>query len=428
MRRIYAALLYVAIPLASLVVLWRGLAERNYWRGWQQRFGADFRFDTPRLWVHAASVGEVQAASIVIRALRSARPEQRLLLTCTTPTGRERARQQLGDTVDIRYAPYDLPLIVRRVLRAARVSQLLVLETELWPNLLHACAGAQVPVCMVSARVSERTVRRLTLFRGLLSGAALANMSVAAQTDTDARRFAQLGVALAAISVCGNVKFDQPLDDSVRARGSALRVRYASARPVWVAGSTHAGEEVAALAAHAALIEQLGDAWLVLAPRHPQRFAEVAAMLQARELKFVRRSQNAATSDEQLRATPAQVLLLDTLGELTDFYAAADLAFVGGSLVPVGGHNLLEPAALGVATISGTHQFNAPDVARMLTDRHALCLVSTPQELTAAVTRLMGDAVARHALADAARAAVTDNRGALEKILQLLKVRPEPPG
>ncbi len=420
MRRIYTALLYLAIPLATLVVVWRGIAERHYWRGWRQRFGGDFRFDSPRIWVHAASVGEVQAASILIRALQAAYPERRILLTSATPTGRERARQQLGNTVDIRYAPYDLPIIVRRVLRGARVSRLLVLETELWPNLLHECADAQVPVCMVSARVSERTVRRLNRFAGLLSRAALDNLSVAAQSKDDVRRFAQLGVASAAISVCGNVKFDQQIDEAVRVRGGALRRRFAGHRPVWVAGSTHAGEEVVALDAHAALIKEVGDACLIIAPRHPQRFAEVAALLQARGVRFIRRSENSEISGQQAAEEAAQVLLLDSLGELTDFYAAADLVFVGGSLVPVGGHNLLEPAALGVATITGNHQFNAPDVARILSERHALCVVSSPTELTVEVMRLMSDTIARQQLADSARAAVTDNRGALEKILRLV--------
>ena len=423
MRRIYSALLWLALPFASLWVLWRGFTEPDNWRGWRQRFGGDFHFDSPRIWVHAASVGEVQAASIVIRALLAERPEQRILLTSATPTGRERARQQLGDAVDIRSAPYDLTGIVRRVLRAARVTMLIVLETELWPNLLHETANARVPVCLVSARVSARTVRHLSTFAGLLSRTALGNICVAAQTDMDAQRFMQLGVMPASISVCGNLKFDQPLDALRRDRSNALRRRFAAGRPMWVAGSTHEGEEVAVLDAHAVLIKQLGDALLVIAPRHPQRFAEVVAVLQARDLNFARRSQRAGTSDQLAGETAAQVLLLDTMGELTDFYAAADLVFVGGSLVPVGGHNLLEPAALGVATVSGNHQFNAPDVARMLSACHALCIVHSPSELTAAVTRLMSDAGARQQLADAARDAVTANRGALEKTLRLVAAR-----
>jgi 3-deoxy-D-manno-octulosonic-acid transferase len=423
MRRIYSALLWIVMPLASLVVLWRGISKRDYWRGWQQRFGGDFRFDAPRIWVHAASVGEVQAASIVIRALLAERPEQRIMLTSATPTGRERARQQLGDAIDIRYAPYDLPVIVRRVLRAARASVLVVLETELWPNLLHECANARVPVCIVSARVSERTVRRLSTFVGLLSRTALGNISVAAQTDLDAQRFARLGVLPASISVCGNVKFDQSPDSGQRDRGNALRRHFAPSRPMWVAGSTHAGEELAVLDAHAALVRQFGNACLVIAPRHPQRFAEVAAILQACGQSFARRSQMPGISDGQSDETVAGVLLLDTLGELTDFYAAADLAFVGGSLVSVGGHNLLESAALGVATVSGNHQFNAPDVARILSERHALCIVHSPGELTAAIMRLLSDSGARQQLADAARATVADNRGALEKILRLVAAR-----
>jgi 3-deoxy-D-manno-octulosonic-acid transferase len=422
MRRLYTALLWLAIPLASLVVLWRGLTNRQYWLGWRGRFGGDSEFGAPHVWVHAVSLGEVQAAGILIRALQADNPQLRVLLTTATPTGRERARQQLGDSVAIRFAPYDLPLLVRRVLRSARVSLLIILETELWPNLLHECARAGIPALMVSARVSERTVRRLGAVRGVLSRTALANLSVAAQTSEDARRFERLGVAPAAIRVCGNIKFDLVPDDALRARGQLLRSLYAPDRPLWVAGSSHAGEELAVLDAQAALLANGIAARLVIAPRHPQRFAEVATLLTARGIAFTRRSQPSVAAG-QGASDARPVLLLDTLGELHDFYAAADLAFVGGSLVPIGGHNLLEPAALGVATITGSQQFNAPDIARLLAERGALCVVPDSAALITEVVRLMRDERARAQLADAARATVAASRGALEQIMRAVRER-----
>jgi 3-deoxy-D-manno-octulosonic-acid transferase len=415
MRRLYSCLLCLAVPVATVQVFWRGLFNRAYWHGWGQRFGGGLGFASPHLWVHAASVGEVQAAAILIRALLQEPVPWRVLLTTATPTGVARARQQLGAEVVVRYGPYDLPWCIRRVLRSARPPLLIILETELWPNLLHECAAHRVPVYSVSARVSARTAGRLRKLPGLLSRAALDNLGVAAQTAADAGRFVSLGVATDAVSVCGNIKFDQPVAASTRERGVALRARYAGKRMVWVAGSTHADEERAALDAQGALRAAGSDALLVLAPRHPQRFAEVAALLQSQGLNFVRRSQAA----EPLPDT--SVLLLDTLGELVDFYAAADLAFVGGSLVPVGGHNLLEPVSLGVATISGAHQFNAPEVARRLLERGGLCQVADSANLSAAVVRLMADATARAQLAAAGQAASADNRGALDKILRLIR-------
>jgi 3-deoxy-D-manno-octulosonic-acid transferase len=416
MRRLYSALLWLAVPLASLVVLWRGLRNRGYWQGWRERFGFGYPVLASGLWVHAVSVGEVQVAATLLRALRRAYPARQLLLTCATPTGRERARQSCGDIAAIRYAPYDMRAVVRRVLRTARPELLIIIETELWPNLLHQCALSSVPVLLASARVTERTVRRIGHWPGLLSTPALANLQVAAQSQADAARFVQLGVRREAVTLGGNLKFDRAIDPQQHARGAALRARYAGARPMWVAGSTHPGEERAALEAHQALCRQAGSALLVLAPRHPQRFAAVAELLSARGERFERRSA-AAPAGDGAHQDDVTVLLLDTLGELSDFYAAADLAFVGGSLAPVGGHNLLEPVALGVATLAGPWQFNGPDVARALTESGALCTVPDAGQLTREVLRLMSDASARARLATAGAAAVATNRGALERVL-----------
>lgn len=414
MRRLYILLLWLALPFVSAVVAWRGLTDRRYWRGWSERFGAAPRSSGGGLWVHAVSVGEVQAALGLVGALAAEHPARALWLSSATPAGRTRAREALGAEVAVSYAPYDLPWALRSALRRFRPALLLVVETEIWPNLLAECARAAVPVIFVSARVSERSTRRYQRFPGLVRPAFGTAVTIAAQSAADAERFVRLGVPAARAVVCGNIKFDRAIDPQIAARGAALRERYGAGRFLWVAGSTHPGEELAAIAAHRRLLDQQ-PGLLVLAPRHAPRFEEVAALVRAQGLRFVRRS------DAQADASAADVLLLDTIGELSDFYAAADLAFVGGSLIGVGGHNLLEPAQLGVATLSGPHQFNAPEVASALREAHAVRTVADAGELSAAVIALAGDPQARAALGQAARAVVAANRGALMRVLALLE-------
>jgi 3-deoxy-D-manno-octulosonic-acid transferase len=415
-RRLYTLLLYLALPWVSLLVAVRGLRDREYWRGWPTRFGFGAAAAPGGIWVHAVSVGEVQAAAVLIDALRARRPASVITLSCATPTARTRARALLPG-LDVRYAPYDLPGSVRRCLARLAPRMLVVLETELWPNLLHEAQRAGVPVLIASARVSERSARIYQRLPGLLHAALAADVWVGAQTEADARRFAALGVPAARLCVAGNLKFDRTLPPDLVARGRQLRARYAAGRPVWVAGSTHAGEEQIVLDAHALLLAQQPQALLILAPRHPQRFAAAAASVAAHGLRCLQRT--AETS-----AAGYQVLLLDTLGELSDFYAAADVAFVGGSLIAVGGHNLLEPAALGLPVLSGPHHFSSPEVARALGGQGALTIVHDAAELSAALARLLADQQARTRQGAAGRAAIDANRGALERLLGLIEQLP----
>ena len=421
MRYLYTLLLLLALPFASLVVLWRGIRERHYWQGWGQRFGLGVPLPgaSPGLWVHAVSVGEVQASASLVAALCRIWPQLPMVVTSATPSGRARAQSAFGNGIEARFAPYDLPWCLRAALRRFRPALLIVLETEVWPNLLDQCMRAGVPVLIASARLSERSCARWRKFRALLHPAMESSVTVAAQSLSDAERFESLGVPRENVHVSGNLKFDRGAAPAVRLSGQALRAKYGATRPLWVAGSTHAGEEEAALAAHAALRGARGDAVLVLAPRHSPRFDEVAALLEKSGEPWMRHSQAATAA----AGTPERisVLLLDTLGELENFYAAADVAFVGGSLVPTGGHNLLEPAALGVAVITGPGHHNQPEIARLLNDRRALQVVRNPEELAADLIRLMGDPTERARLAEAARATLSENRGALERLLELVK-------
>ena len=432
-RALYSLLAALALPGLSLLILWRGLSDRAYLSGWATRFGRGpaLAGDERSIWLHAVSVGEVQAAGALLEALCAQYPALPLAITCATPAGRERARvlaQALGRSrvdagadagVDVRYAPYDLGECVRGALRRLRPAVLVIMETELWPNLLDECARAGVPVLIASARLSERSLGRLKKFPGLLQPALRTAVTVAAQTPADAQRFAALGMPHERVSVCGNIKFDRTPGASLRIAGAALRARFAAARLLWVAGSTHQGEEQAALGAHLALRNSRADALLVLAPRHRPRFDEVAAILERSGLGWMRYS--AVDGADTATCHSVAVLLLDTIGDLENFYAAADLAFVGGSLVPIGGHNLLEPAALGVPTITGPYQSAAPQVAQELSARGAVKIVASAADLSAAVTSLLSDAAALQALSSAALATVAANRGALQRLLELIR-------
>jgi len=411
-RRLYTLLLYLALPFALLIVGVRGFSEREYWRGGWARFGFGPRRTGGGVWVHAVSVGEVQAAAILIEALRAREPALEITLSCATPTARTRGRALLPG-LDVRYAPYDLPGSVRRCLSGLRPRMLIVLETELWPNLLHQAQHAGVPTLIASARVSARSARLYQRLPGLLRAALAAGVWVGAQTDADAQRFVALGVPAHRVSVVGNIKLDRTLPSGLAQRGQQLRARYAAERPVWVAGSTHAGEEPIVLEAHRRLCRSQACTLLILAPRHPQRFDAAAAAVAQQGLRCIRRSIESSDDDYQ-------VLLLDTLGELAEFYAAADVAFVGGSLVAIGGHNLLEPAALGLPVLSGPEQFNSPELARALSAQGALTIVHDAAELAGALTRLLADPQARATQGAAGRAAIAANRGALARLLSLI--------
>ena len=415
MRCVYVLLARLLAPFAFALVLWRGLRDRSYWARLGERFGfGAVCLAESSLWVHAVSVGEVQASAQLVRALRTRYPHIPLVFSTMTPTGAARARSLFGDSVYHSYAPYDLPGSVRRFFDRVRPRLAVILETELWPTLYHECGTRGIPLVLASARVSPRSVARYRLLAGLFREALSNDIVIAAQSEADAARFRSIGAHPARTHVTGNIKFDFELPPGLAADGDRLRAQYAGSRPVWIAGSTHAGEEDVVLDAHASL-KALGiDALLILVPRHPNRFDEVASNLKRRGLDFVRRSRAPA-------AEPAtRVLLVDTLGELMTFYAAADVAFVGGSLVPIGGHNLLEPAALGLPILSGTHTRNAEGIARLLIEVGAARTVHNAQELSAGVAELLRDPAARRRAGEHGRATIEANRGALERLLALI--------
>jgi 3-deoxy-D-manno-octulosonic-acid transferase len=414
LRLLYRLALYAAVPLLSCLYLWRGLRQRSYWRNFAGRFGLGAAGRPGGVWLHAVSVGEVQACAPLITALRARHPQLPVTLTTFTPTGAERAHALYGKLADVRYLPFDLPGAVRRFLDRVQPRLALILETELWPNLYGACAHRQVPLVLANARLSQRSLARYLRLGGLFRDTLATVSLVVAQGREDAQRFRALGSAAERTHVAGNIKFDFALPADIGARGAQLRARYAQGRPVWIAGSTHAGEEEAVLLAHREILRALPRALLVLAPRHPPRFAQVADALTAAQLTFARRSQGDAPGE-------CEVLLLDTLGELLDFYAAADVAFVGGSLVPAGGHNLLEPAALGVPILTGPYNANSVEIAALLAGSGAAEVVHDAAGLARRVTELLPDAPSRARMGAAGSAVVAANRGAVARVLALIE-------
>jgi 3-deoxy-D-manno-octulosonic-acid transferase len=288
------------------------------------------------------------------------------------------------------------------------------METELWPNLLAQCSHRGIPLVLANARISPRSVGRYRRLASLFSGVLSRGIVIAAQSEDDAERFRSIGANAARTHVTGNIKFDFALDPLVCQRGGAWRETHAAGRPVWVAGSTHQGEEELVLDAHATVRRKQDTTLLVLVPRHPNRFAEVAALLEHRGVSWASRSGGKPVLPE------TEVILGDTMGELMMFYAAADVAFVAGSLVPVGGHNLLEPAAAGVPVVTGPHNFNSGDVYRKLVEAGAVTTIADANELSAAVAGLLADAPHRRELGERGRRVVLENRGALERLLALI--------
>jgi 3-deoxy-D-manno-octulosonic-acid transferase len=417
-RFLYSLAIHAAAPVVSLLMLIRGLKDRSYWRNFGERFGFGPRLDTAGVWIHAVSVGEVQAAAPLVSSLRQHFPGIPLVMTTFTPTGAARARALFKDGVRVRYVPFDLPGSVRRFFNRVQPRLAVIFETELWPNMYHECGRRRVPLVLASARISPKSVSRYRKLGRLFRDALSQGVVVAAQTAGDADRFRQIGADPDKAHVTGNLKFDFAVPPNTAAHGQQLRELYArGGRPVWIAGSTHRGEEEAALEAHRLLRGAHPRALLVIVPRHPNRFNDVAEVIQRAGVRFVRRSKLATDSHD---IAHAEVLLVDTLGELLDFYAAADVAFVGGSLVPVGGHNLLEPAALGLPILTGPHNFNSEDIARLLISRGAAEVVPDARTLGRRVSALLSDPEERARIGAAGQASIDSNRGALAKLLGLI--------
>jgi 3-deoxy-D-manno-octulosonic-acid transferase len=416
-RRIYTLAHYALVPLILLRLAWRGLRNRGYWWHWGERFGlVPARAERGEaVWIHAVSVGEVQAAVPIVRALRGRHAELGVVLTTTTPTGRQRALEALGDVAHVTYVPYDLPGCVSRFLLRTRPRLLVIMETELWPNIVKACAERAIPVLLANARLSERSARGYARFTSLAREMLAALDAVAAQSRDDADRLLQLGARASRVRVTGSVKFDMRLPASLSERGESLRRRLGVDRAVWIAASTHDREEALVLDAYAALRARIPNCLLLLVPRHPERFTPVMAACRRRGFSVTSRT----TEPESCEGI--EVYVGDTMGELPLFYAASDVAFVGGSLVPVGGHNPLEPAALGLPVVFGPYVFNFAEITERLRAAGAAWQVPDASRLASVVTRLLEDGNVRHQAGERGRQFVEDNRGAVDAVVHMME-------
>ena len=429
--------------MSACACFWRGLRNRDYWRRIPERFGFIPSLGGARvIWVHAVSVGEVRAAAPLVQALCERYPDHRIVLTAMTPTGSATARSLFGDRVTHCYVPYDYPSVVNRFLDRTRPALVLILEKELWPNLVHFSRARGMPVCVANAQLGEKSLcgwRRLGNLARATFGAVNA---YATQTDADARRLVAAGARPDTVQEVGSIKFELNLSPELPAQAGALRRGWDATRPVWLAASTHAGEEEAVLAAHTKLKQQFPGLLLVLVPRHPERFDAVTRLCERTGFQVARRSdvQEAqvpqARRDAQPRAAiqptelpPAMdVLVGDTMGELQLFTARVTSVSIGGSLVPAGGHNFLEAAAVGTPFVFGPDMSNIEEIAARAVECGAGVQVARGEQLAEAIGNFLADAGRRTYAGNAGRRMVEENRGALARTLRLIEglLKPRP--
>lgn len=413
LRKFYSFLFYIVLPLVFLRLIWRSRRLPSYRQRLRERLGyCPFKINQS-IWLHAVSVGETLAAIPLIKALKKRYPTIPLIVTTMTPTGAERVRSAFGDSVSHAYIPYDLPSAVRRFLNTICPLVAVIMETELWPNLLAICKEKNIPVCLINARLSEKSAQGYQRL-GSLTREMIQNIDViAAHGQADALRFMALGAPKNEVEVTGNIKFDLELPPDLSSQSAQLRESLGKNRFIWMAASTHENEEEIILAAHKKLREKNSQALLILSPRHPDRFEAIAKLC---EQHFITKRR----SHVEQHLEEAGVYLGDTMGELLLLYGACDVAFVGGSLIPKGGHNILEPGAMAKPILTGPHLFNFAEISEFFVSANALLKVIDEKSLAEELIRLMQNHEVRIKMGQRALAVMENNRGALAKQLDLV--------
>lgn len=410
-RLAYSALYGLLLPLIVLRLFWRGHAARL-----NERFGAvHHNTERPVIWLHAVSVGETIAAAPLVKALQASYPDHQLCITNTTATGAARTNALFGDSVIHCYNPYDLSLFVARFLNRLKPVMCIVMETELWPNTLHQCHRRGIPVVVANARLSAKSAAGYRKLASLSRQMMLEIHTIAAQNATDGERFIALGLPRAKLAITGSIKFDLELNRETLDKASQLREQWSQggSTPLWIAASTHKGEDDIVLLAHQRLRQRHPNARLILVPRHPERFDSVFQLACDTGLSVVRRSHDS-------EATAWDVMVGDTMGELLVLLGTADIAFIGGSLVPNGGHNMLEAAVWQMPVISGPHLFNFQDISQMLISAEGMVVVTDGKGLADQLTAWLDNPEHREKAGRAAASIVETNRGALDKLLQCI--------
>ena len=426
-RTLYSSLWWLALPAVLGRLWWRGRKEPGYRAHWGERLAliGPAPSERPTIMVHAVSVGETRAAEPVVDALLAAYPDCRILLTHMTPTGRATGQSLFahhGERVVQSYLPYDTGLMTRRFLRRHRPRACILMETEVWPNLIHACTRLDIPVVLANARLSEKSLKRGRKAGAVMREAARGFTLVAAQTEVDAERIRSLGAPN--VEVTGSVKFDVTPPPAALEKGDWLRSRIRSGgpeRPVFLCASTREGEEALILDAWRRMPDKPAGALLAIVPRHPQRFDEVASLASARGFTLARRSQFGLDHGVDHGVGGADVLLGDSMGEMFAYYAACDCAYIGGSLLPLGGQNLIEACALGKPVLVGEHTFNFLDATNEAVDDGAALRLPDADALVTAAVRLLRDGAARVAMGEKALAFARRHRGATLRTVELVQ-------
>ncbi len=414
-RIAYSIALTFALPFILLRLWWRGKANPAYRSRVSERLGLySLKPGPKRLWVHAVSVGEVNVATPLIKEILKRWPEYEIVVTTITPTGADQVLKQLNNQVIHRYIPYDIPCLVNRAIDQVEPDALIVMETEIWPNLIHAMHKKGIPVIYLNMRLSDKSFPGYQKIHRLIAPQLAKVGAIAAQTDEDAKRVVALGADADAVNVFGSIKFDVVLPEGVFERGQKLREKIGASRKVWIAASTHKGEDEQVLVAHSAVLENFPNALLILVPRHPERFDDVFRLAE-RQFKTSRRTESPVDIGDQ------QVFIGDTMGELFDFYIASDVCFVGGSLVPHGGQNILEPWLVGKPVIVGPHTFNFARTIEQALEVQALIQIDSAHQLAESVKQLFESQSLSEAQVKNAQQLLEKNKGALDKSIRLLE-------
>jgi 3-deoxy-D-manno-octulosonic-acid transferase len=413
MRTIYTAAFYLLIPFVLLRLLWRSIKAPEYRRRLGERLGwYNNKVSDSVVWFHAVSVGEAEALFPLVKRIQQRHPSQAVLVTTTTPTGSARVLAALGDTVEHVYLPYDIPFAIQRFFAHFKPRLAVIMETELWPNLFAACAGAGVPLYVVNARLSEKSAARYQKIPWIIGPTLKSITRILTQSAQDAERFKAIGALESQIETTGNLKFDMEIAQGLRDEGRQIRSTVLGSRFVWIIASTHKPEEDLFLSLYRQLKPDYPELLLVLVPRHPERFSEVQKLIELHDLKSVTRTSGSVCTNS------TDVYLVDSMGELKQFYAASDLAFVGGSMAPVGGHNILEPAALGVPVMFGPFMANFREIEQKVLEAGAAIQCQDAQAIVDNFIKLKNDGTLRRQLIDEGLSFVDRNQGALEKIVQ----------
>ncbi|CAA9890538.1 3-deoxy-D-manno-octulosonic acid transferase [Candidatus Methylobacter favarea] len=415
MRAVYSSLFYLLVPFILFRLIWRGIKAPAYRRRWRERFALyNKKFPHEVIWFHAVSVGEAEALFPLARRLQTQHPDSRLLITTMTPTGSARVKAVMKESVEHVYLPYDIPSAVNRFMQSFKPKIAVIMETEIWPNLFAYCGKNKIPLYIINARLSEKSARSYQKIPWLIHPALAQVKLIAAQTQKDADRFLAIGAANENVETLGNIKFDIEIPPETLLQGRQLKADLFDKRFVWLIASTHKDEEILFIEIYKQIKQEIPELLLVIVPRHPERFLEVKKLCEQQKLKVVLRT----SGEKTLKHT--DVYLVDTMGELKPLYGSSDVAFVGGSMVPVGGHNILEAAAVGVPVMFGPYMANFKEIAQEVLKQDAAIQCRNKDDIVKTIHALQADPLYRKSLTEKGKLFVLQNQGAIARISDIL--------